>query len=82
MTFAVSAICGETFPWKSSDTDSGTDGPIASNELTLTPVAGGTLLSLLVTYPSAEVRDMALGTGMTDGMETSYARLERTIGTA
>lgn len=47
-----------------------------TNELTLTPVESGTLLSLVITYPSAEVRDTVLATGMTDGMETSYARLE------
>jgi uncharacterized protein YndB with AHSA1/START domain len=46
------------------------------NELTLTPVEGGTLISLVITYPSAEMRDVVLATGMTDGMETSYARLE------
>ena len=42
----------------------------------LTPVAGGTLLSLVITYPSTEIRDMVLATGMTDGMEASYTRLE------
>jgi uncharacterized protein YndB with AHSA1/START domain len=57
----------------------GMDGPGTTNEMTLTPVAGGTLMALLITYPSAEVRDMVLGTGMTDGMETSYARLEREL---
>ena len=46
------------------------------NELTLTPVDGGTLLSLVITYANAEMRDMVLATGMTSGMETSYARLE------
>jgi len=46
------------------------------NELTLTPVEGGTLLSLVITYANAEMRDMILATGMTTGMETSYARLE------
>lgn len=49
------------------------------NELTLTAVEGGTLLALLITYPSAELRDQVLGTGMTDGMETSYVRLEREV---
>jgi uncharacterized protein YndB with AHSA1/START domain len=58
----------------------GTDGPTTTNELTLTPVEDGTLLSILITYPSAEVRDLVLGTGMTEGMETSYARLETLIG--
>ena len=47
-----------------------------TNELTLTPQESGTLLSVVITYPNAEVRDTVLATGMTDGMETSYARLE------
>jgi uncharacterized protein YndB with AHSA1/START domain len=46
------------------------------NELTLTPQESGTLMSVVITYPSAEVRDIVLATGMTEGMETSYARLE------
>lgn len=50
-----------------------------TNELTLTAVEGGTLVSLLITYPNAEVRDLVLGTGMTDGMEASYARLESAV---
>ncbi len=58
---------------------SGTDYPSTTNELTLTPVPSGTLLSLVITYPSAEVRDVALGNGMTDGMETSYVRLETVV---
>lgn len=58
----------------------GTDGPTTTNELTLTPLeGGGTLLSLLITYPDAQTREMILGTGMTDGMETSYARLEEHV---
>ncbi len=57
----------------------GTDGPATRNELTLTPLQDGTLLSLLITYPSKELRDMILGTGMTKGMEASYARLEREL---
>ena len=57
----------------------GMDGPSSTNEMTLTPVEGGTLLSIVVTYPSAEVRDMVLATGMTGGMETSYARLEQGV---
>lgn len=57
----------------------GTEGPSTHNELTLVPMQGGTLLSLVITYPSKELRDMILGTGMTKGMETSYARLEREL---
>jgi uncharacterized protein YndB with AHSA1/START domain len=57
----------------------GVEGPGTVNDLTLTPVGGGTLLSLVITYPSAEVRDMVLGTGMTEGMEQSYVRLETEV---
>jgi len=65
-------------PYRSVTTEhmTGTDYPSTVNELTLTPVAGGTLLSLVITYPDAAVRDMVLATGMTSGMETSYVRLE------
>lgn len=60
----------------------GVDGPSTTNELTLTPVEDGTLLSILITYPNAELRDQILATGMTDGMEASYARLEEQVLTA
>ncbi len=57
----------------------GMEGPATLNEMTLTPVEAGTLLSIVITYPSAEIRDMVLATGMTGGMETSYLRLESEI---
>ncbi|HSJ23706.1 MAG TPA: SRPBCC family protein [Longimicrobiales bacterium] len=57
----------------------GMDGPGTTNEMTLTPVGAGTLLCIVITYPNAEVRDMVLGTGMTDGMERSYGRLEEEV---
>ncbi len=57
----------------------GADGPSTTNELTLTPVEAGTLLAILVTYPDATARDTILATGMTDGMESSYTRLESLI---
>lgn len=57
----------------------GTDGPQTLNEMTLTAVDGGTLLSLVVTYPDSDTRDAILATGMVDGMEASYARLERDL---
>lgn len=53
-----------------------TDGPETTNELTLSPLKDGTLLALVIRYPSQELRDQVLATGMTDGMEASYARLE------
>lgn len=54
----------------------GVEGPGTCNELTLVQTREGTLLSIVITYPSRELRDIVLGTGMTDGMEASYARLE------
>jgi uncharacterized protein YndB with AHSA1/START domain len=57
----------------------GMEGPGTMNELTLTAAPSGTLLSLVITYPDKAMRDMVLGTRMTDGMETSYARLERDV---
>ncbi len=50
------------------------------NELTLTPVQGGTLATLLVFYLSNELREQILSTGMVDGMEAGYARLEALTG--
>jgi uncharacterized protein YndB with AHSA1/START domain len=68
-------------PYRSVTTERmiGTEGPGAVNEMTLTSVGAGTLMTLLITYPNAEVRDRVLGTGMTDGMERSYARLEEEV---
>lgn len=60
----------------------GMDFPATLNELTLTPVEGGTLVSLVITYANVEQRDAVLATGMTDGMETSYARLEEILESA
>lgn len=60
----------------------GVDAPATRNELTLTPVEGGTLLTIVITYASAEQREAILATGMVGGMETSYARLERVIADA
>lgn len=54
----------------------GTDFPSTLNDLNLYEEDGATLLTLLIEYPDKETRDMILATGMTEGMETSYARLE------
>jgi uncharacterized protein YndB with AHSA1/START domain len=53
--------------------------PSTVSELTLTPVADGTLLTVVITYPDAATRDIVLNTGMVNGMEASYARLERAV---
>ena len=54
----------------------GTDFPATLNDLNLDEEDGATLLTLLIEYPDKETRDMVLATGMTEGMEASYARLE------
>ncbi|QIK72746.1 ATPase [Propioniciclava coleopterorum] len=67
-----------TPPYREVSTEQmiGTDGPGTVNELTLTPVEGGTLLALVITYPDAATRDAVLATGMAEGMEAGYARLD------
>jgi uncharacterized protein YndB with AHSA1/START domain len=72
-----------TPPHRSVNVESmiGVEGNSTTNELTLTAVEEGTLLSMLMTFPDVSLRDSTLATGMTDGMETSYARLETLIGT-
>ncbi len=40
---------------------------------------GGTLTTTIVRYNSKEIRDQVLESGMTDGMETSYRRLEKQV---
>ncbi|MHC3000128.1 SRPBCC family protein [Microbacterium sp. HJ5] len=54
----------------------GTDYPSTLNDLSLEEEDGATLITLLIEYPDKQTRDMVLATGMTEGMEASYARLE------
>lgn len=74
----VGELLASEAPFRAVTTEQmiGMEGSGTINEMTLTPTDAGTLLSLVITYPSAEIRDIVLATGMTDGMETSYARLE------
>lgn len=46
-----------------------------------TDLGGRTQLEATVRYPSREVRDIVLGTGMADGAATSYDRLEDLLAT-
>ncbi|WP_102193815.1 SRPBCC family protein [Microbacterium aurantiacum] len=57
----------------------GTDGPETLNDLNLYEEDGATLITLLIEYPDKETRDMILATGMAEGMEASYARLEQEL---
>lgn len=54
----------------------GTDLPTTLNDLTLYEEDGATLVTVLIEYPDSETRDTVLATGMTDGMEASFRRLE------
>jgi len=54
----------------------GTEYPSTLNDLNLEEEDGATLITLLIEYPDSQTRDIVLATGMTDGMEASYARLE------
>ncbi|GAB3598034.1 SRPBCC family protein [Microbacterium tumbae] len=49
------------------------------NDLSLYEEDGATLVTVLIEYPDVETRDKILATGMADGMESSFARLERTV---
>lgn len=57
----------------------GTDFPSTLNDLSMYEEDGATLLTLLIEYPDSETRDVVLATGMADGMEASYARLEAVL---
>ncbi|WP_292831475.1 SRPBCC family protein [Microbacterium sp.] len=67
--------------WRAVTTERmiGMDAPGTLNDLQLYEEDGATLLTLLIEYADKGMRDMILATGMTEGMETSYARLEAVI---
>ena len=48
-------------------------------ETTFEPAGEGTLMTMRMTLPDAEVRKQMLATGMEHGMEASYVRLENEI---
>ena len=52
------------------------EGEPAINTMTLAESGGRTTLTISMLFPSKEVRDMAVQSGMTDGMAQSYDRLE------
>jgi uncharacterized protein YndB with AHSA1/START domain len=55
----------------------GGDWPEAVTTLSFSEEHGRTTISLKYAYPSCEARDRALESGMKDGMEFSFDRLER-----
>jgi uncharacterized protein YndB with AHSA1/START domain len=54
----------------------GTPWPDTLNTLVLTEEAGKTTMTLTILYPSKEARAAATQTGMTNGMATTFERLE------
>lgn len=66
----------EAFRWVVTEQMTGMDYPPTTNDLSLVEEDGATLLSILVEYPDKATRDMVLETGMVDGMERSFERLD------
>ena len=59
----------------------GPEWPETLNTVEFTESGGFTTITTTVTYPSKEARDAAIETGMMDGMEASYARLDELLET-
>lgn len=60
----------------------GADWPETLNTLLLAEEAGATTMTLKILYPSRGARDAALATGMKEGMDQSFARLDEYLGRA
>lgn len=59
----------------------GPEWPETVNTMVLTESGGRTTTTLTIAYPSREARDAALKTGMTDGSERSFIRLDALLET-
>ena len=59
----------------------GPEWPETLNTLVLTESGGRTTITLTILYPSKQARDAALQTGMKEGMDQSFARLETVLPT-
>ena len=59
----------------------GPEWPETINTVEFSERDGLTTMTMTITYPSREARDAALQTGMKDGMEASYARMDQYIAT-
>ena len=54
----------------------GPEWPETINTLVLIEAAGQTTITMTIRYPSQEARDAALRSGMKDGMDQGFARLD------
>lgn len=59
----------------------GPEWPETVNSVVFTEAEGQTTITLTVTYPSKAARDAALQTGMKEGMDQGFARLDRLLPT-
>jgi uncharacterized protein YndB with AHSA1/START domain len=59
----------------------GPEWPETVNTTVLTESGGQTTITLTILYPSKEARDAALKTGMKDGTDQSYDRLDKLVRT-
>jgi uncharacterized protein YndB with AHSA1/START domain len=59
----------------------GPEWPETTNTLVLTEAAGHTTITLTVHYPTRQARDAALQTGMKEGMDLSFGRLDDLLAT-
>ena len=59
----------------------GPEWPETINTVMFTESGGRTTITHTILYPSREARDAALETGMKDGIEQSFARLDRLLRT-
>ena len=57
----------------------GPEWPETVNTVQLVETAGRTTITITVLYPSKEARDMALQTGMKEGMNQGFARLDELL---
>jgi uncharacterized protein YndB with AHSA1/START domain len=57
----------------------GPEWPETVNTVMFTEAAGKTTITLTILYPSKEARDAAMATGMADGIDQSFARLDRLV---
>lgn len=59
----------------------GPEWPETINTVVFSEALGQTTITLTVLYPSKEARDAALQTGMKDGMDQGFARLDQLLAT-
>jgi uncharacterized protein YndB with AHSA1/START domain len=59
----------------------GPEWPETVNTMVLTEAGGLTTITITIRYPTKEARDAALKTGMKEGMDQAFLRLDTLLGT-